>query len=109
MRRAAGAASRYVVYDDAKSRAIMNKLLLTIIVALAAAFASVCASRAADNYVFKMMTCYHGDPRFSDGCSLPDKGRQYKNLRDCERTADSLNGNNRMDRHTSYKCVRKAD
>lgn len=87
----------------------MNKFLLTIIVALAAACSSVCSARAADNNVFKMMTCYHGHPRFPDGCSLPDKGRRYRNLEDCQRTADTLNGNNRMDRHTSYKCVRKPD
>jgi hypothetical protein len=87
----------------------MNKLLLTIIVALAAAFSSVCPTRAADSYIFKMMTCYHGHPRFSDGCSFPDKGRRYRSVEDCQRTADALNGNNRMDRHISYKCARKPD
>jgi N-acetyl-beta-hexosaminidase len=87
----------------------MNKFPVPIIVALAAAFFSVCPTRAADNSIFKMLTCYHGHPRFADGCSLPDKGRQYRSLEDCRRTADALNGNNRMDRHISYKCARKPD
>jgi hypothetical protein len=84
----------------------MNKSLSTIIVALAITFFSV-PSRAGDNYIYKIMTCFHGHPQFSDGCSLPDRGRRYRNLQDCERTADALNGNNRMDRHISYKCSRR--
>jgi hypothetical protein len=86
----------------------MNKSLLTIIVALAIAFSSV-PSRAGDNYIYMIMNCFHGHPRFSDGCSLPDKGRRYRSLQDCERTADALNGSNRMDRHISYKCFRRPD
>lgn len=82
----------------------MNKSLVTIIVSLAVALSSA-PSMAGDN-IYKLMTCYHGHPRFSDGCSLPDKGRRYRSLQDCERTADALNGNNRMDRHISYKCSR---
>jgi hypothetical protein len=84
----------------------MKKSLLTIIVAMAVAFSSV-PSRADDNYIYTIMTCFHGHPRFSDGCSLPDKGRRYRSLQDCERTADALNGNNRMDQHISYKCSRR--
>jgi len=83
--------------------AIMNKSLLTIIVALAIAFSSV-PSRAGDNYIYKIMTCFHGHSRHSDRCSLPDTGRRYRSLEECARTADALNGNNRMDRHISYKC-----
>jgi hypothetical protein len=87
--------------------AIMNTSLLTIIVVLAVAFSSF-PSRAGDNY--KLMTCYHGHPRFSDGCSLADMDkRSYRSLGDCERTADTLNGNNRMDRHVSYKCSRRPE
>ena len=48
----------------------MNKSLLTIIVGLAIAFSSV-PSRAGDNYIYKIMTCFHGHPRHSNGCSLP--------------------------------------
>ena len=88
-----------------KIEAIMKKALLTIIVALTTAFSTV-PSMAAD---YKMMTCYHGHPRFSDGCSLPSTGRRYRSLEDCQRTADALNGSNRMDRHISYKCTRKPD
>ena len=85
----------------------MNKSLIKISVALSVAFSSV-PSRASDNY--KIMTCFHGHPRFSDGCSRPDVGkRSYRSLEDCERTADALNGNNRMDPHISYKCFRKPD
>ncbi len=86
----------------------MKKCLLTIIVALAVAFSSV-PGRAGDTYIYKLMTCHHGHPQFSDGCSLPKTGRRYRSLEDCERTADALNGNNRMDRHISYKCIRKPD
>jgi hypothetical protein len=81
----------------------MNKSLLTIIVGLAIAFSSV-PSRAGDNYIYKIMTCFHGHPRHSDGCSLPDTGRRYRSLEECACTADALNGNNRMDRHISYNC-----
>ena len=81
----------------------MNKSLLTIIVAMAIAVFSV-PSRARDNYIYKIMTCFHGHPRHSDGCSLPDTGRRYRSLEECARTADALNGNNRMDRHISYNC-----
>ena len=83
--------------------AIMNKSLLTIIVGLAIAFSSV-PSRAGDNYIYKIMSCFHGHPRHSDGCSLPDTGRRFRSLEECARTADVLNGNNRMDRHISYNC-----
>ena len=83
--------------------AIMNKSLLTIIVAMAIAFSSI-PSRARDNYIYKIMTCFHGHPRHSDGCSLPDTGRRFRSLEECSRTADVLNGNNRMDRHISYNC-----
>jgi hypothetical protein len=83
--------------------AIMNKSLLTIIVGLAIAFFSA-PSRAGENYIYKIMTCFHGHPRHSDGCSLPDTGRRYRSLEECARTADALNGNNRMDRHISYNC-----
>ncbi len=86
----------------------MKRPLLTIIVALTGAFSAV-PSMAADIYIYKIMTCYHGHPRFSDGCSLPSTGRRYRSLEDCERTADALNGSNRMDRHISYKCIRKPD
>jgi hypothetical protein len=86
----------------------MNKSLLTVFIALAVAFSPV-PSRAGDNHICKIMTCYHGHPRFSDGCSLPEAGRRYRSLEDCERTADALNGNNRMDRHISYKCSRRPD
>jgi hypothetical protein len=89
-----------------KERAIMNKAILTITVALAIAFSSL-PSRAGD--IYKMMTCYRGHPRFSDGCSVPDTSRRYRSLEECERTADALNGNNRMDRHISYKCARRSD
>ena len=85
----------------------MKKSLLTIIVAVTVAFSSV-PSSAGDIY-YNITTCYHGHPRFSDGCLLPNMGRRYKSLADCERTADALNGNNRMDRHISYKCIRKLD
>jgi hypothetical protein len=93
---------------DPKIEAVMNKSLLAITVALAVAFSSA-PSRAADNYIFKMMTCYRGHPRFPDGCSLSDTGRRYRSHQECERTADVLNGNNRMDRHISYKCSRSPD
>jgi hypothetical protein len=83
--------------------AIMNKSLLTIIVGLAIAFFSA-PSRAGENYIYKIMTCFHGHPWHSDGCSLPDTGRRYRSLEECARTADALNGNNRMDRHISYNC-----
>jgi hypothetical protein len=86
----------------------MRKYLLTIIVALPVVFSSV-LSKAGDNYIFKIMTCYHGHPRFSDGCSLPETGRRFRSLQDCERTAGALNGNNRMDRHISYKCSRRPE
>jgi hypothetical protein len=86
----------------------MKKPLLTIIVALTAAFSTV-PSRADDINIYRITTCYHGHPRFPDGCSLPKTDRRYRNLQDCERTADALNGNNRMDRHISYKCIRKPD
>jgi len=46
----------------------MNKSLITISVALSVAFSSV-PSSASDNY--KIMTCFHGHPRFSDGRSRP--------------------------------------
>jgi hypothetical protein len=46
----------------------MNKSLITISVALSVAFSSA-PSRASDNY--KIMTCFHGHPRFPDGCSRP--------------------------------------
>ena len=94
--------------QSAKIEAIMKKSLLTIIVAVTVAFSSV-PSSAGDIYIYNIMTCYHGHPRFSDGCLLPNVGRQYQSLADCERTADALNGNNRMDRHISYKCIRKLD
>jgi hypothetical protein len=83
--------------------ATMNKSLLTIIVSLAIAFFSA-PSRAGDNYIYKIMTCFRGHPRHSDGCSLPDTGRRFRSLEECARTADVLNGNNRMDRHISYNC-----
>jgi hypothetical protein len=87
----------------------MNNSLITIGLALSVAFSSV-PSRAGDNYIYKIMTCFHGHPRFSDGCSRPDVGKRfYRSLEDCERTADALNGNNRMDPHISYKCFRKPD
>jgi hypothetical protein len=86
----------------------MKKSLLTIIVALAT-FCSSVPSRAGDISVYRIMTCYHGHPRFADECSFPKTGRAYRSLEDCERTAGALNGNNRMDRHISYKCVRKPD
>ena len=86
----------------------MKKSLLTIIVALAVAFSSV-PSRADDVYIYKIMTCYHGHPRFPDRCSPPKTGRRFRGLEDCQRTADALNGNNRMDPRISYKCIRKAD
>lgn len=95
-------------YSAANHEAIMNKSLLTIIAALAVAFSSV-PSRAGDNSIYKVMTCFHGHPRHSDGCSLPDMGRRYRSLEECARTAEALNGNNRMDRHISYKCIRKPD
>ena len=50
--------------------AIMNKSFLTIIVAPAIAFFSV-PSTAGDNYIYKIMTCFHGHPRHSDGCRSP--------------------------------------
>jgi hypothetical protein len=86
----------------------MKKFFLTIIVAVPIAFSSV-PSRADDTNIYNIMICYHGHPRLSDGCSLPKTDRRYRSLQDCERTADALNGNNRMDRRISYKCIRKPD
>jgi hypothetical protein len=46
----------------------MNKSLIKISVALSVAFSSV-PSRASDNY--KIMTCFHGHPRFQTGVRAP--------------------------------------